>query len=155
MPIQNVLDLSAEIYQNLHVESFRLMTYADSDFAWVVSKESLARACFYCLRNGDRVCCAFCKMVVFDWPPEDDPVEDHRKHNPCCRFVRGLDVRNKPIISDPFKKSIHELLDENLKKIAYYGKIDELEVFLEGNSVRKEYIHLQDRLETFRKKRIQ
>ncbi|RWR98410.1 IAP repeat-containing protein 7-like protein, partial [Dinothrombium tinctorium] len=46
--------------------------------------------------NGDRVCCAFCQMVVFDWKP-DDPVEDHKKHNPRCPFVRGLDVNNKPI----------------------------------------------------------
>ena len=36
---------------------------------------------------GDIVICAFCGLTLHKWQPNDDPIIEHRKFNPDCKFV--------------------------------------------------------------------
>ena len=42
--------------------------------------------------RSDEVACAFCNEVIYEWEPENIPMEDHKKFNPACPFLSGLAV---------------------------------------------------------------
>ncbi|XP_077525639.1 death-associated inhibitor of apoptosis 2-like [Haemaphysalis longicornis] len=73
-------------------EEARLETFYDWPLEFL-SPRRLAKAGFYYLHDGDRVCCAFCRGGVHGWEPGDDPLREHARHYPCCPFLlnRGLD----------------------------------------------------------------
>ena len=80
---------------DVNCEYYRLLTFEvgwlDTSFA---APKELAENGFYFLGSPDRVKCAFCKGVLRDWRPGDRVSEEHARHFPHCRFVRGLDVGN-------------------------------------------------------------
>ncbi|RUS89443.1 hypothetical protein EGW08_002816 [Elysia chlorotica] len=52
--------------------------------------EKLAQAGFYflpCEESPDNVCCIFCGKELDGWAPDDDPLEEHRKHSKACPFL--------------------------------------------------------------------
>nr|XP_037280999.1 baculoviral IAP repeat-containing protein 7-A-like isoform X1 [Rhipicephalus microplus] len=53
---------------------------------------TLAQAGFYYLHEQDKVKCAFCKGVVHNWEPGDDPLREHAHHYPCCRYLLNPDL---------------------------------------------------------------
>lgn len=66
--------------------------------------EALAEVGF-CNTTEDEVVCAFCKKVVRDWKPGDDPARKHYRESPKCPFVIGRNVENVPLnpkSSSPF-----------------------------------------------------
>lgn len=74
---------------NLLCESDRLKTFEN----WPVSfmnVNDLAAAGFYYLNKGDLVRCPYCSIEVGKWVEGDDPVADHRRHSPHCRYVSQL-----------------------------------------------------------------
>lgn len=71
---------------DLTLESERLQTFNN----WKnnqVTPQSLAKAGFYSKYENDTVTCAFCNVEIGNWEEGDDPMVDHRKWSPQCRFV--------------------------------------------------------------------
>uniref|UniRef100_A0AAR2LXZ4 RING-type E3 ubiquitin transferase n=1 Tax=Pygocentrus nattereri TaxID=42514 RepID=A0AAR2LXZ4_PYGNA len=61
-----------------------------------VTAADLARAGFYFLDHEDSVQCFCCAGVLRCWVRGDEPLHEHRRHFPTCRFVLGRDVGNIP-----------------------------------------------------------
>uniref|UniRef100_A0A0P4WKH5 Uncharacterized protein n=1 Tax=Scylla olivacea TaxID=85551 RepID=A0A0P4WKH5_SCYOL len=76
-------------------ESVRRLTFTSWTLPFV-DPDQLARAGFFFLRTHDHVQCAFCQGVVGYWDPGDQPLEEHRRHFPSCRFVSGMPTGNVP-----------------------------------------------------------
>ncbi|XP_046670435.1 death-associated inhibitor of apoptosis 1 isoform X2 [Homalodisca vitripennis] len=62
-----------------------------------LSSSAMAAAGFYFLKREDVVRCAFCGVEVGCWVEGDDPMQDHERWSPSCRFVRKLPVGNVPL----------------------------------------------------------
>lgn len=62
-----------------------------------LSARTMAAAGFYFLKREDIVRCAFCGVEVGSWVEGDDPMQDHERWSPSCRFVRKIPVGNIPI----------------------------------------------------------
>uniref|UniRef100_A0A1B6KJG8 RING-type domain-containing protein n=1 Tax=Graphocephala atropunctata TaxID=36148 RepID=A0A1B6KJG8_9HEMI len=62
-----------------------------------LSSNVMAAAGFYFLKREDVVRCAFCGVEVGCWVEGDDPMQDHERWSPSCRFVRKLPVGNVPL----------------------------------------------------------
>lgn len=56
------------------------------------SPRALAQAGFYYIHEQDKVQCAFCKGIVHNWEPGDDPLREHAHHYPCCRYLLDPDL---------------------------------------------------------------
>lgn len=66
------------------------MSFAAWPASAPVSPHQLASAGFYYIGNGDEVRCAFCKVEIMRWQHGDDPLSDHRRWAPQCKFVQEL-----------------------------------------------------------------
>nr|XP_022292969.1 putative inhibitor of apoptosis [Crassostrea virginica]XP_022292970.1 putative inhibitor of apoptosis [Crassostrea virginica] len=82
--------LSEEEFLKLrHDSELRLQTFYDR---WpavksYLSKEEFVRQGFYCVGQGDRVRCTYCRGYLSDWEPNDDILLEHKKHFPKCPFI--------------------------------------------------------------------
>ncbi|XP_046558126.1 baculoviral IAP repeat-containing protein 3-like [Haliotis rubra] len=66
--------------------------------AWSCQRpECLAKAGFYYTKISDRVQCPFCFGVLKKWETWDEPMSEHRRHFPHCKFIQGEDVGNVPL----------------------------------------------------------
>ncbi|GAB6032528.1 Baculoviral IAP repeat containing [Chamberlinius hualienensis] len=75
-------------YESMNKESERVKTFK----GWPVTfirLEDMARAGFVYLKQEDRVQCVYCYGIVGQWEEGDNPFQDHLKHFPQCRFIRG------------------------------------------------------------------
>ncbi|AAZ38285.1 IAP-3 [Agrotis segetum nucleopolyhedrovirus A] len=79
------------------MESFeeRLMSFESWPASNHVSPQKLAAAGFYYLNRGDEVRCAFCKVEIMRWRPGDDPLADHKRWAPHCKYVCQIDGEEK------------------------------------------------------------
>lgn len=75
-----------------------------SFFAWskkdVVLPSDLASAGFYCFEPGtnDKVKCFKCDIMVLNWTPGDDPLNEHKRWNGNCDYLKTLEqVIGKPV----------------------------------------------------------
>lgn len=59
-----------------------------------LSASTMAAAGFYYLKREDIVRCAFCGVEVGCWVEGDDPMQDHERWSPSCKFVRKMPVGN-------------------------------------------------------------
>lgn len=55
-----------------------------------LSPSSMVAAGFYYLKREDIVKCAFCGIEVGCWVEGDDPMQDHERWSPSCKFIRKL-----------------------------------------------------------------
>ena len=69
----------------------RLITYYIYDPTRPITKEKLADAGFILVQMPDYTQCFSCDMILRDWEPFDDPMEEHRKLSPKCMFVVIVD----------------------------------------------------------------
>jgi hypothetical protein len=81
------LILPHSIYKSEHyrVESIK-------DFNWpspYVKPEDLANNGFYCLKDLDKVQCAFCHVVLGEFDLGDVVKTEHKRQSPNCSFVKG------------------------------------------------------------------
>ncbi|AKR17350.1 IAP-3 [Urbanus proteus nucleopolyhedrovirus] len=81
------------VFDNLmQQEEERLKTFVN----WTsdcVTPEALAKNGFYYLGVGDETRCAFCKVEIMRWQHGDDPMLDHKKFAPQCKFAyNGYDT---------------------------------------------------------------
>jgi len=80
----------------------RLKTFEDSSIDPARARE-FARCGFYRSGFRDEVCCAYCKVEIAKWQPDDSPLEEHLKFAPFCLFVQQLKPdRVKPKAIKPF-----------------------------------------------------
>uniref|UniRef100_A0A146LQQ7 Apoptosis inhibitor IAP n=4 Tax=Lygus TaxID=30084 RepID=A0A146LQQ7_LYGHE len=77
-------------------ESERLKTFERWPVSFL-SPRTMTEAGFYYINRDDIVRCAFCNIEVGRWVEGDDPMADHERWAPACRFVRHQDVNNVPI----------------------------------------------------------
>ncbi|KAG5308351.1 DIAP2 inhibitor, partial [Acromyrmex insinuator] len=57
----------------------------------IIHPHKLAMAGFYYLQNEDMVECAFCRGVIMNWKPGDNPDSVHRLNFPNCDFYMRLE----------------------------------------------------------------
>nr|QKO28997.1 iap-3 [Spodoptera exigua multiple nucleopolyhedrovirus] len=50
----------------------------------------LALSGFYYIGRGDEVRCAFCKVEIMNWREGDDPIVDHNRWAPQCKFAQNV-----------------------------------------------------------------
>lgn len=72
-------------------EEERFNTFYDWPLDYLPAR-ALAQAGFYYIHEQDKVKCAFCKGVVHNWEPGDDPLREHARHYPCCPFLLNPDL---------------------------------------------------------------
>ncbi|XP_067657380.1 baculoviral IAP repeat-containing protein 7-B-like [Haliotis asinina] len=66
----------------------------------------LAKAGFFYTGVEDRVECPFCYGILKKWHKDDDPMLEHIKHFPYCRFIQWDDVGNIPIVDGEQKTRV-------------------------------------------------
>ncbi|KAL3881541.1 hypothetical protein ACJMK2_027973 [Sinanodonta woodiana] len=81
----------------LKYERNRLLTFENWPPTAEVDPVVLAKSGFRYTRNGDRVQCVFCKVILRDWEQGDVVHIEHRKISPLCPFLNGFNVGNVPI----------------------------------------------------------
>ena len=52
-----------------------------------IRPENLCRAGFIYTRQGDKVLCPWCKLMLIEWEVYDLPFEEHRRHSPYCSYL--------------------------------------------------------------------
>lgn len=73
-------------------ESQRLQTYSSADWPHdeeTISTEKLAKSGLFYVGTSDNVQCAFCGLILHKWKPSDDPILDHFKYKPKCKFLKN------------------------------------------------------------------
>lgn len=81
----------------------RLLTFTDYPDGAQADPFELAEAGFYYTGDADSVKCAFCKVIVRQWTQADVPIMSHWQANPRCKFIKGWNVNNVPLIEDPVR----------------------------------------------------
>ena len=74
----------------LRREEVRLRSFDQRFTATSPNPLALAAAGFFYLGVADQVQCAFCRGVVRDWEPQDEPRQEHRRLFPSCPFILGM-----------------------------------------------------------------
>ena len=93
---QELSDLENKGMPIVHTHDFnqseenRLLTFG----AWpkfnVINPERLAEAGFYNIGKKDCVCCGFCELRLKNWRSLDNPIEEHKRHQPRCPYIRDI-----------------------------------------------------------------
>ena len=83
-----------------HYESYEQRLYTYFERFWPISIRQngmmMAKAGFFYRGIGDIVTCSFCGVSLHKWLQNDDPIAEHRKFNPNCKFIRLLQDVNIP-----------------------------------------------------------
>uniref|UniRef100_A0A8C3RP40 RING-type E3 ubiquitin transferase n=1 Tax=Chelydra serpentina TaxID=8475 RepID=A0A8C3RP40_CHESE len=79
-------------------EEKRLRTFRQWPESSPVSAADLAKAGFFFLGPGDRVQCFCCGGILRSWEAEDQPMREHQKFFPTCKFICGEDVGNQRML---------------------------------------------------------
>jgi len=75
-------------FELLRHEAARLVTFTNFPSTnSPVTPSALAKAGFFYKGPNDRVQCAFCRGLLRNWVPGDDPMTEHGRHMPHCPFV--------------------------------------------------------------------
>ncbi|TFK05156.1 transmembrane protease serine 11E-like [Platysternon megacephalum] len=83
---------------SMRSEEKRLRTFRQWPESSPVSATDLAKAGFFFLGPGDRVQCFCCGGILRSWEAEDQPMREHHKFFPTCKFIRGEDVGNQQML---------------------------------------------------------
>ncbi|XP_066587225.1 death-associated inhibitor of apoptosis 1-like isoform X2 [Prorops nasuta] len=81
-------------------EAARLASYENWPVPYM-EPEKLAAAGFYFTREDDKVKCFECNVEICQWMEGDNPMVDHQRWSPRCRFIRRIACGNVPIGVDP------------------------------------------------------
>lgn len=149
----NVPSSSASYRDSL---AMRLATFENWPASNIVTPESLARAGFYYLKEGDNTKCAFCSGVVRAWEDGDDPEIEHQRHFPLCAFVLNvinprLIARNLPVVADNSNRNNATEKDgfPNANLVLNEQNLDELGVQAHKGPKRPSFATVEARLRSF------
>ena len=101
-------------FDSLQYEQERLNTFLNWPLQWP-SATSLAKEGFYYLKEKDIVSCAFCYGNVGSWEYDDVPRQEHKRHFPICKFMRGLPVGNIPIVLGNLLPPVQQIISTSDK----------------------------------------
>lgn len=81
-------------YKTVRFESFKNwpVTY--------IKPARLAAAGFYFTGKGDLVKCFYCHLELYKWIEGDNPIINHRRFSPTCRFIRNILYDNQSVDFD-------------------------------------------------------
>ena len=82
-------------------QAIRLQSF--KHWGGVLPAQELAEGGFYMIGRLDRVKCFACDVVLHDWERNDNVINEHHKHSPNCRFLRGLTSKTTVTIIVPSK----------------------------------------------------
>ena len=109
-------DINELLLAKYKAESNRLNTFKGWNYMFI-SPEKLAQSGFVNTGREDFVQCVFCAGIIGNWEEEDDPMVEHKKEFPKCRFIfnDGYNVGNIPIVEHNPEISISdvEILDND------------------------------------------
>lgn len=98
------LSPTCSFVSNYQSESVRLQSFRNWPHSYI-KPEKLAAAGFYFLQEGDKVRCFECVIEVSQWMETDDPMEEHKRFSPTCKFVNNAPCGNIPIREDSYARS--------------------------------------------------
>ncbi|XP_071090741.1 baculoviral IAP repeat-containing protein 7-A-like [Haliotis cracherodii] len=81
-------------------ERCRLGTFSRWAYGSIQRSVDLAANGLFYTGYLDKVQCAFCHGVLKKWQKSDIPFDEHTRHFPHCRFIRGLNAGNIPMGCD-------------------------------------------------------
>ena len=87
----------------------RLKTFQQFEWDYALDPTEAAEAGFICVGLGDQVQCVWCQIILENWEKEFDPLFEHARNSPRCKFIAGYQVHNKPIQQDPVRGPIRRL----------------------------------------------
>lgn len=126
-------------------ERERLKTFENWQVTFI-SPQDMAAAGFYFLEREDIVRCAFCGVEVGSWVEGDDPMDDHKRWSPLCKFMKNLPVGNVPLNSNSTN-------DDDDKKIGFdtCGRTskEELGIHKKRAPSFPDYITIESRLQSY------
>lgn len=79
-----------------------------------VSTQQIAKSGLFYTGITDNVLCVFCGLVLHKWEAGDNPILDHCKYRPYCRFL--MDPQSTLNISNVDGKEMEELLSKLAKE---------------------------------------
>uniref|UniRef100_A0A8C0FZY0 RING-type E3 ubiquitin transferase n=1 Tax=Chelonoidis abingdonii TaxID=106734 RepID=A0A8C0FZY0_CHEAB len=110
-------------------EEKRLRTFRQWPESSPVSATDLAKAGFFFLGPGDRVQCFCCGGILRSWEAEDQPMREHQKFFPTCKFICGEDVGNQQML--PFLE-ILDYVDGQILSLLQRMDVEEANVLQMG-----------------------
>ncbi|UYE99048.1 MAG: iap-3 [Betabaculovirus sp.] len=118
------------------VHSNRVQSFRDSGWPHdFLSPETMAKCGFYYLKRGDEVRCAYCKVEIMSWVMSDDPLTDHKRYAPKCKFAQGAIVNSK---------TFNNNAEEQQNKCGH-------NTLLPKKPIHQQYINFTSRLQSFSK----
>lgn len=87
-------------YTDYRFEAARLDSFADWPVSFIDPKK-LAAAGFFYTKEGDKVKCFECSVIISNWEDGDDPMKDHQRWSGRCRFIRNRSCGNVPLGANP------------------------------------------------------
>ncbi|XP_011630439.1 baculoviral IAP repeat-containing protein 7-A isoform X1 [Pogonomyrmex barbatus] len=115
----------------------RLLSFNNWPISSIVHPEQLALAGFYYLQCEDMVECAFCRGILMNWKPGDDPDCAHRLSFPNCDFYMRRDTEDDLL-------GLVRVIPETITNMT------ELGIQRHKAPQRPEYTTYEKRLQTFR-----
>ncbi|XP_029672638.1 E3 ubiquitin-protein ligase XIAP-like [Formica exsecta] len=73
----------------------RLATYVPWPVTVTQKKEDLAATGLICANDGDRVYCFYCDGGLACWQPQEDPIQEHIKWYPNCKYINRLQAKRQ------------------------------------------------------------
>ncbi|XP_052088578.1 baculoviral IAP repeat-containing protein 7-B-like [Mytilus californianus] len=98
-------------YPNMCITQSRFMTFSSWTNINTADVESLVGAGFFYTGNEDHVRCFDCGIGLRSWEPEDDPMVEHARWSPTCKFV--IENKGQEFI-DAVQTAVRQLEAENL-----------------------------------------
>lgn len=92
-----VVDERDEI--DYHYETARLESFRNWPVPYM-EPSRLAAAGFYFTGEADIVKCFECRIEIYKWLKGDDPMADHKRESPNCRFICRTPCGNVPVDVD-------------------------------------------------------
>lgn len=114
--------LESDTTINYNIYENRLLSF--QNWNGLVSAKELAKAGFY-YKNYLDVCCAFCKLEIYKWRSNDNPIDEHFKYHKKCKFVKILKInQTKNILG--FKNIVCFLIGLSFTSIIFLYKCNNL-----------------------------
>ncbi|XP_071137944.1 baculoviral IAP repeat-containing protein 7-like isoform X2 [Mytilus edulis] len=98
-------------YPNMCITQSRFVTFSSWTNTNTADKESLVDAGFFYTGNEDHVRCFDCGIGLRSWEPEDDPLVEHARWSPTCRFI--IEKKGQEFI-DAVQTAVRQLEAESL-----------------------------------------
>ena len=88
------------LLEEMKYERSRLSSYTNWPRDTNIEPEALAQAGLFYLCRDDRVKCAFCRHILRNWKPSDEPMMKHRHTFPSCQFLLNPQTAGNVVLGE-------------------------------------------------------